>query len=313
MINTSDNIGIEPIASRKNRKYKGYRVMEKIRAGLKPEPILLVVLAAVSVLINSIYYNSHMQLMLGLRLMAKANLLFIVMYGAYFAIIAIFDRQLDTEGRIYKSKKLLIPVILLLSLYHIFDYVLLYTNAMNKFADWLLRNGLKFDYIYMLMLLSSVLLVYILQVKVQSVKCSFTWKQFGVMLIMGISLLCILLVFGGKLALLDDHSLTNNLIPVIRKFFYPALYEELLYRVLLLGLLLSLGFSENKANLIQAFFFALAHWPNFQFLGLLMFVKTLCFILPGFLFGKLYLKTKSLGLPIFLHGIHDSILMFVSL
>lgn len=287
--------------------------MEKFKVGFRQEPIFLLILMAVSVLINSICYNPDAQRMLFLKFMLKPNLLLILMYGAYFGLVAVFDGQLSTEGEIYRNRKLLIPVILLMLLPYILGNLLFFTDAMTSFMMQLKRYNVKIDSFYKMILLVPALLVYILQVKIQAIKWSFSWKQLGIILLMGISLISVFLIFGGRLSLLDNKSIMNNVIPVIRTFFYPALYEELLYRVLLIGLLIGLGVNENKANIIQAFFFALAHWPNFRSYGPLMFVVTLGFMLPGFLFGKLYLKTKSLGLITFLHGLHDSIIMFIRL
>lgn len=284
--------------------------MEKIKKKLNREYILILALIIVSIIVNCIYLNDNMQIGFNIQFIFDANLLYISIYCTYLACITIFDKQLSVEGNVYKSKNLIIPIVFLIILTYTLNYLLFYTDVMSSFSIWLSKYRIQFDYFYRFVLLAPILLIYIFQIKIHEIKWTITWKQLSVILLMGISLICILLFLGYKVVLSNNYIIMDKLITALRMLFYPALYEELLYRGLFIGVLLGYGFNENKANVIQAIIFALSHWTNYRFFGLVMIVKILCFIIPGLLFGKLYLKTKSLALTTLLHGLHNSILMF---
>lgn len=84
-------------------------------------------------------------------------------------------------------------------------------------------------------------------------------------------------------------------------FIYPAYYEELLFRGLLLSGLFGLGLNNMHSNIIQSILFGILHFTLYNKIGPVGVFETSIQIMLGYLLGKLYLKTNSLTPSIIFH------------
>ena len=105
----------------------------------------------------------------------------------------------------------------------------------------------------------------------------------------------------------DEEHIKKSILNFIYQCIYPGIFEETLYRGFLISGLKGLKLNESKCNVIQALIFGASHvnsWGSGSFIFLL---HTAFQSLIGYLFGKLYFKTKSLTPCIILHGLFNTI------
>jgi membrane protease YdiL (CAAX protease family) len=106
-----------------------------------------------------------------------------------------------------------------------------------------------------------------------------------------------------------DNKFLQNIVQILIHsgitFIYPAFFEEYLYRGLLVTGLQGLGFNKLKTNLIQSILFGILHYNYYTNLGVFCFVPTVAQMMAGFIFCKLYYKTKSLAPGIIFHALWD--------
>lgn len=107
------------------------------------------------------------------------------------------------------------------------------------------------------------------------------------------------------------HSNISRYLAIVAwNILYPALYEETLYRLYLISIFKYYKLSDLTANILQCLIFGIVHYSIYPFkeLGLvytLMACSGQAFL--GFIFGKIYIRTKSLTYPIILHVLFDVI------
>ncbi|WP_446899646.1 lysostaphin resistance A-like protein [Clostridium sp. LBM24168] len=97
---------------------------------------------------------------------------------------------------------------------------------------------------------------------------------------------------------------------VLKTAIYPAFYEELVFRGILISGLLALKIEDWKINILQALIFGITHiLANKQVQFDYTISASLCSIqfLMGYILGKIYFKTKSLFPCIIFHTILDTI------
>lgn len=156
---------------------------------------------------------------------------------------------------------------------------------------------------YQLPLLLTLSLAYLCKVKYRNLNWDVSIKE----------LLLILLVFAPLLLVQNfDHLLSRNvdffyIRNFIQQLYYPSIVEEVLFRGLLLTGLLSVHIREDRANIIQAIAFGLIHLLNHNEISIVSILLISLQTFIGYIFGKLYLKTKSLTPGIILHALIDTI------
>lgn len=85
---------------------------------------------------------------------------------------------------------------------------------------------------------------------------------------------------------------------IIMAVFFAPLLEEIIFRGIIMKGLLNKGWQPWKAILLSSVIFGVVHGNPWQFLGA---------VLLGCVLGVVYLKTKSLLLPILLHAFNNLI------
>lgn len=118
-----------------------------------------------------------------------------------------------------------------------------------------------------------------------------------------------------KTILTNHFTAIEFILSIITTLIFTALKEEIIFRDFLLFGLISHGFSSKSANMIQAIIFGLIHIStNKQVLLshssgahiLITSVLTCSYqILMGYLFGKITIKSKSIGYSVILHTFVD--------
>lgn len=109
------------------------------------------------------------------------------------------------------------------------------------------------------------------------------------------------------------YLLPDPLLRCLLHFAYTLLFtgfaEEILFRGFMFSGLKGFKLSDTAANLIQAIVFGLFHLSQTMHMGTGIYAifSTFAFMLMGYLFGKLYIETKSLPLCILLHTLIDAI------
>lgn len=107
------------------------------------------------------------------------------------------------------------------------------------------------------------------------------------------------------------HSNTTQYLAIVAwHILYPALYEETLYRYYLISIFKYYKLNDLTANIFQCIIFGIIHYSFYPFKDLgLKYTLIACSgqAFLGFIFGKIYLRTKSLTYPIILHVLFDVI------
>ena len=145
----------------------------------------------------------------------------------------------------------------------------------------------------------------------------FLMYTFGVRLrefnwnIRAIDIVVVLIIFIliDFYAIFIELDMTPNLIfkSFILHLFYPSITEEIIFRGLLLTGLLSIGLKRNTANICQAVLFGIVHVSNYEYILILSLMKCSVQVFIGYIFGKLYLESKSLTPCILLHALINTI------
>jgi membrane protease YdiL (CAAX protease family) len=104
-----------------------------------------------------------------------------------------------------------------------------------------------------------------------------------------------------------NRDTVRYLSSVIIVFIYPALYEEFLFRGLLVSGLKGFFNNECLINITQAIVFGLMHFSIYTERGFGIWSPVFIGsqVILGYLLGSLYLKTRSLTPSIILHTLFD--------
>lgn len=226
-------------------------------------------------------------------------------------LIKIFSKHLEDDKKIYENKKAIILFFI------IYIFMIIVGIGINKFFNLnnTTVNQVKPIYIFLLQagLISTIFLSYIFRISLMNYNWKISFKWVGIILVVYLANKLVLNIFVLKN---NTFSIINLLsIPFVAKFvlstlyhcLYPGLLEEVLYRGFLISGLKGLGIDNWKCNMIQAILFGITHvfaCGNYAWRFLL---TTAYQILMGYVFGKIYFKTKSLTPCILLHGLLDAI------
>lgn len=134
-----------------------------------------------------------------------------------------------------------------------------------------------------------------------------TFKNFLLIFIIYISYkgLNVILYKELNIVVFDKNNIKNFIFHLIYQCFYPGIFEETLYRGFLISGLKGLRLNENKCNVIQAVIFGASHVNSWGTGSSIFLLHTAVQAIIGYMFGKLYFKTKSLTPCIILHGLFN--------
>jgi membrane protease YdiL (CAAX protease family) len=133
----------------------------------------------------------------------------------------------------------------------------------------------------------------------QKIKDAITFTTYGSFLaFLAVGLAILIQYLFGYLAI--EFNNESNLASVLKPFsicLATAFFEEYIFRVLLMRLLLKVVRKHYVVIILGSFFFAIAHAANSHF-SLTAFVSH---FLGGIVYSYTYLKTKEIWLPFGLH------------
>ena len=218
-------------------------------------------------------------------------------------VIYIFPLKINDNKKIYENKGALISALIIIAIGKISFYILNYVYGLNNGT---VNHSTKFILFVLLLQLGVTLTLFIsyfLKIKFTEFNWNISIKSFVLVLLAFI----IYLVVSRGDAVFNININLKLLINFIHETLYPGIYEELLFRGLLISGLKSCGFSDDKCNVVQAVIFGLVHTGNFGIYSWISLLSTANQAMMGYVFGKVYFKTKSLTPCILLHGFVDAI------
>ncbi|MBS7525424.1 CPBP family intramembrane metalloprotease [Fusibacter paucivorans] len=161
-------------------------------------------------------------------------------------------------------------------------------------------------HLYRLVLTTSVFLGYLFNIKVSSFHWTTAIKTIIVMLVVYFFIeIPYLLIYD--IEALKAVTFSGYLASFVGSLYFPSIVEEVIFRGFLLGGLVSLGIRKDKANIFQAIVFGYIHLLNYESITLVSFLWPSFQVFAGYLFGKIYLSTKSLTPCLILHALFDTI------
>jgi len=152
-------------------------------------------------------------------------------------------------------------------------------------------------------IIMTIFLGYLFNISLRDFNWNINFKSF----------LIVLLLFIPFLFLKDMRILMENnrnffyIRNFIQQLYYPGVVEEVIFRGYLLTGLLAYGVRKDKANVIQSIIFGLVHIYGSKDISIIVILSTSLQMFLGFIFGKIYLRTKSLTPGIILHALIDTI------
>ena len=160
-----------------------------------------------------------------------------------------------------------------------------------------------------LLITGTLFFSYLLNINFKDFYWGMTFKELLLIIAIYVAYIVINRISGMKAydVVFDEEHIKTFMLKFIYDCFYPGIFEETVYRGFLISGLKGLGLNESKCNVVQALFFGASHvnsWGSGSFIFLL---HTAFQSLIGYLFGKLYFKTKSLTPCIILHGLFNTI------
>ncbi|WP_160675297.1 CPBP family intramembrane glutamic endopeptidase [Clostridium sp. C8-1-8] len=258
-------------------------------------------------------------------------LVFLVLYAISFTIPAdVRPSSLDIVGILYRLLNTILPIVFILIFFptdtrHYSDYkdrnklILFFINIPLLFLIMMqIIIQVNSNFTRISVILASLLAIIIYLSKYNKRRVPLTCRLKGVIFI-----IITFLLYKLPLVLLYHTIFTNHytsiefVIAILSTLIFTALTEEVIFRDFLLFGLISRGISPKSANMIQAIIFGLIHIAvNRQarlkiYSGsnlLICSILTCSFqVLIGYLFGKIVIKSKSIGCSVILHTLIDFI------
>ncbi|QAA32578.1 CPBP family intramembrane glutamic endopeptidase [Clostridium manihotivorum] len=226
------------------------------------------------------------------------------------AIIEFISIRENRSIEIFSSKTAIIPFCIIFSL-NIFSAIILdrFFGLNNSTTG---KSNFTIVFLFQLVITSYILISYLFKIKLSSFKWNISKKTFLyiilLFLIINISDLINSLLLNGKIITATGHNYIVWLfISTSFHIFYPALCEEVLWRGILISALRGMRIKNEYCNIIQAVLFGLAHTfmigTNISFIFVL---HTAVQMIWGYVFGKLYFKTKSLVPGMIFHALFNT-------
>lgn len=255
------------------------------------------------------------------------SIVFISLVSILKIIFDIYFFQISLNKSILYTSLLLLPIGIM---YVLRKYLLIKKKTINANSTLLFEfivvfiiqeliilfiqfSGIRLNnvnsFIIQIILMIVLLLVYNylrLKLKTEKIHLNLNCSSFFISMIIGVVFLCLTRLQSRVYGKIDIFQMIINFIFL---FFYPALYEEFLYRGFIIGGMKKFKLDDEWINIIQALVFGLVHYNQFSQYGVLGILGTSTQILVGFLLGKMYYYTGSLTPCIIIHAFFN--LMFL--
>lgn len=215
----------------------------------------------------------------------------------------LLSKKLDGSSIIYANKKLLFIFVIVYSI--IFMNVILTGFGLYQylgFNDDYIKNIIK-----IICLTLSLVLLKVFRVSIKNFKWKMSRSQMIGTLAIGLMFACIIIFLDGFRFI---YSFNGDLVQygfyILKTIILVAFFEELLCRGILVSALKGYQIAEWKINVIQAFLFGILHCVRYLDKGIGVALLITCYqTVIGYLFGKIYLKTKTLTPGMLLHLLWD--------
>jgi len=235
-----------------------------------------------------------------------------VAIAVMIVITYFFSNSKSKDRCIYENKRALFLFLILWALLLILIFTL---STVFKIDN---SNSSNANKIYLLLIklgISLTLLIcYFFKISLKEFNWNISIKSFAFIIILYIAYKFILNLNG----ILEGAIHINNILKMsfIFKFsisaivesVYPGIYEEVLYRGFLISGLKGLGLSDETSNIVQAILFGISHVMSWGTASWVFLLFTASQAMMGYIFGKVYFKTKSLLPCILLHGLIDAVI-----
>lgn len=232
------------------------------------------------------------------------SLQFIISMSITLLLIQIFPFR-HNYLEIYKNKYAICLFLILEIVLQAFIFITNQYFGLNNTTV----NEINIIYIRLLHLImtATLFISYLFNISFKDFNWGITFKNFLLILIIYIFYKGLNIISYNEVNILmfDKNNIKNFIFHLIYQCFYPGIFEETLYRGFLVSGLRGLGLNENKSNVIQAVIFGASHLNSWG-TGFSVFLLHTAFqAIIGYMFGKLYFKTKSLTPCIILHGLFN--------
>lgn len=223
-------------------------------------------------------------------------------------IILITFYPIKVENQIYKNKKTIFVFI--------FIAVILQTIIKLLGINYTTQNNSNRMYVLLIQLCLplAIFICYFFKVKLKSFNWGLTFSSFTLVIIAFIAYILLFYISKGKIYTSNNFNIDFIVSYIIRfiasfvvNFISAAFFEEVLFRGFLISGLKGLGLSDNTCNAVQAILFGISHAMSWGAPSLVFLLSLAAQAMMGYVFGKLYYKTKSLLPCILFHALLDSI------
>ena len=210
---------------------------------------------------------------------------------AILLINVFFDKTQDEYNDDNYTKYLIVFIINVV----LFDAIGYFVEQYIEFND----NRVKL-FIQCILVAIFLLTAYIFKIKLDVKACSV--KTIIVTLIIG-TMFVYETIYESTIIM--EPKLIDTSLYFIRLMFFPAFYEEVIYRSALFKGLKRFISDEHIINIIQSIIFGVGHFTHYANFGIWGILLTSSQILMGYLFGILYMKSRSLIPSIIVHALSD--------
>lgn len=227
-----------------------------------------------------------------LALVATGQIVFFAL--ALLILLLSSDKLRDNDNTLIIDRRFLKAFFLVFSVWLIHMIITLIVGC-----DGFSNNQIRL--FYQLPSFLTIFLMYLFGVRLRDFNWNIRVQEFIVII-----LIFILVEFY---AIFFEFDMTPMLIlkSFVLHIIYPSVTEEVIYRGLLLTGLLSLGFKRSTANICQAILFGIVHVHTYKYIFIISLLKCSVQVFLGYIFGKLYLESKSLTPCVLLHTLIDTI------
>ncbi|MCT4595131.1 MAG: CPBP family intramembrane metalloprotease [Anaeromicrobium sp.] len=153
-----------------------------------------------------------------------------------------------------------------------------------------------------------IFLAYLFKVKLSDLNWNITIKNIVFVVIMFVILreIPIFVAMGRGKEIFADITSLGFIKSFVIHLLYPSIVEEVIFRGYLLTGLISIGFKEDVSNVIQSLIFGFIHIIGKGELSVYIAMSCFVQVYIGFIFGRIYLNTKSLTPSLLLHALFDA-------
>jgi membrane protease YdiL (CAAX protease family) len=218
-------------------------------------------------------------------------------------VILLVSKKLEGNSEIYSNKKLLLVFI---GVYSILVMNVVFTAfGLYKYLG---LDDEKIKIIVKIICLTlSLLLLKIFRVSIKSFKWNMSRNQIIGTLIVGLVFAVVVIILDGfRFVYAFNKDIVDYGVYIVGTVILVAFFEEFLCRGILVSGLKSYQLEEWKINIIQAFLFGILHCVKYLDKGVGIALLITCYqTVIGYMFGKIYLKTKTLMPGMLMHLLWD--------